>query len=55
MSHYAEVIAELSGPTQSLREAYKRCRDYLDAAIELVRPGGTTSEIAAAFPNRAVP
>jgi len=32
-------------------DAYKRCRDYLDAAIELVRPGRTTSEIAAVWPK----
>jgi Xaa-Pro aminopeptidase len=41
----------VSSASRSLIEAYKRCRDYLDAAIELVRPGGTTSEIAAAFPK----
>ena len=32
-------------------DAYKRCRDYLDAAIELVRPGRTTGEIAAVWPK----
>ena len=32
-------------------DAYKRCRDYLDAAIELVRPGRTTSEIASVWPK----
>ena len=32
-------------------DAYKRCRDYLDAAIELVRPGRTTAEIAAVWPK----
>jgi Xaa-Pro aminopeptidase len=31
-------------------DAYKRCRDYLDAAIELVRPGRTTAEIASIWP-----
>jgi Xaa-Pro aminopeptidase len=35
----------------SMVDAYKRCRDYLDAAIELVRPGRTTSEIAAVWPR----
>jgi Xaa-Pro aminopeptidase len=35
----------------ALRDAYKRCRDYLDAAIELVRPGRTTAEIAAVWPK----
>jgi Xaa-Pro aminopeptidase len=32
-------------------DAYKRCREYLDAAIELVRPGRTTAEIAAVWPK----
>jgi Xaa-Pro aminopeptidase len=32
-------------------DAYKRCRDYLDAAIELIRPGRTTAEIAAVWPR----
>src|SRR5512142_2444243 len=32
-------------------DAYKRCRDYLDAAIDLVRPGRTTAEIAAVWPK----
>ena len=34
-------------------DAYKRCRDYLDAAIELVRPGRTTAEIASVWPKAA--
>ncbi len=37
--------------SRPLVEAYKRCRDYLDAAIELVRPGKTTAEIAAVWPK----
>jgi Xaa-Pro aminopeptidase len=32
-------------------DAYKRCRDYLDAAISLVRPGRTTGEIASVWPK----
>ena len=32
-------------------DAYKRCRDYLDAAISLIRPGRTTAEIAAVWPK----
>lgn len=32
-------------------DAYKRCREYLDAAIELVRPGRTTGEIASVWPK----
>ncbi len=37
--------------TPSQIDAYRRCREWLDAAIELVRPGGTTDEIAAAWPT----
>jgi Xaa-Pro aminopeptidase len=32
-------------------DAYKRCREYLDAAISLVRPGRTTGEIASVWPK----
>jgi Xaa-Pro dipeptidase len=31
-------------------EAYKRCRFFLDDAIGRVKPGATTTEVAAAFP-----
>ncbi len=37
--------------SHALIDAYKRCRDYLDAAIELVRPGRMTSEIASVWPR----
>jgi Xaa-Pro aminopeptidase len=37
--------------TPSQIDAYTRCREWLDAAIELVRPGVTTDEIAAAWPT----
>src|SRR5438128_11866953 len=37
--------------SHSMIDAYKRCRDYLDAAIELVRPGRTTAEIASVWPK----
>ena len=32
-------------------DAYKQCREWLDAAIELVRPGVSTDEIAAVWPE----
>ena len=32
--------------SRPLLDAYKRCRDYLDAAIALVRPGVTTARVA---------
>ena len=37
--------------SHAMVDAYKRCRDYLDAAIELVRPGRATAEIAAVWPK----
>src|SRR6202795_701414 len=37
--------------SHALIDAYKRCREYLDAAIELVRPGRTTAEIASVWPR----
>jgi Xaa-Pro aminopeptidase len=32
-------------------DAYKRCREYIDAAIELVRPGATTADIVRVWPT----
>src|SRR3990170_4361693 len=32
-------------------DAYKRCRDYLDAAIEMIRPGVTTAEVVRIWPR----
>src|SRR2546423_13253146 len=37
--------------SRSLVEAYKRCRDYLDHAISLIRPGVTTAEVVEVFPR----
>jgi Xaa-Pro aminopeptidase len=34
-----------------LRDAYTRCREYMDQAIALVRPGTTTAEIVALWPR----
>lgn len=31
--------------------AYQRCRDYMDTAIELVRPGATTADIVSVWPT----
>ncbi len=39
--------------SQALIDAYKRCRDYLDASIELIRPGRSTAEVAAVWPKAA--
>ena len=32
------------------RDAYKRCRSYMDEAIDLVRPGATTADVCAVWP-----
>lgn len=41
----------ISSASYALNEAYKRCRDYLDASIQLIQPGRTTAEIAAVWPK----
>jgi Xaa-Pro aminopeptidase len=41
----------VGGVSQSQLDAYKQCREWLDAAIDLVRPGTTTDEIAAVWPT----
>ncbi|MGH9103192.1 MAG: M24 family metallopeptidase [Acidimicrobiales bacterium] len=37
--------------TQSQRDAYRRAREWIDAAIELVKPGVSTDAIAAVWPR----
>ena len=37
--------------SQAQIDAYKQCREWLDAAIELVRPGMTTDRIASVWPT----
>jgi len=37
--------------SHAMSDAYKRCRDYLDAAIDLIRPGVTTAEVASVWPK----
>jgi len=41
----------VGGVTQSQVDAYKQCREWLDQAIELVRPGTTTDQIASVWPT----
>ncbi len=36
-----------------MRDAYIRCREYMDRAIALVRPGATTADIVSVWPTRA--
>ena len=37
--------------TPSQRDAYKRCREWIDASIELIRPGVTTDAVARVWPK----
>jgi len=37
--------------TDSQRDAYKRCREWLDMAIELIKPGERTDRIASVWPK----
>lgn len=37
--------------SQSQVDAYKRCRDYLDEAISLIKPGVTTAEVVKVWPK----
>src|SRR5215475_2751390 len=41
----------VGGVTRSQVDAYKQCREWLDQAIELVRPGATTDQIASIWPT----
>jgi Xaa-Pro aminopeptidase len=37
--------------SRAMVDAYKRCRDYLDQAIALVKPGATTADVTKVFPK----
>jgi Xaa-Pro aminopeptidase len=41
----------LGRATQSQRDAYKKARDWLDAAIALIKPGVSTDVVARAWPS----
>jgi Xaa-Pro aminopeptidase len=41
----------VGGVTRSQIDAYKQCREWLDDAISLVRPGATTDQIARVWPT----
>ena len=41
----------VGGVTQSQLDAYTQCREWLDSAIDLVRPGTTTDQIASVWPT----
>jgi Xaa-Pro dipeptidase len=37
--------------SRAMRDAYRRCRDYMDEAIALVKPGATTADIVSVWPR----
>ncbi len=37
--------------SSAMRDAYRRCRDYMDEAIALVKPGATTADIVSVWPR----
>lgn len=41
----------VGGVTQSQIDAYTQCREWLDQAIALVKPGNTTAQIASVWPT----
>ena len=47
--YYRTFFIGSASPAQV--DAYKRCRDYLDAAIEMIRPGVTTAEVVRLWPR----
>jgi Xaa-Pro aminopeptidase len=47
---YYRTFAVGSG-SRALVDAYKRCRFYLDAAIDTIRPGVTTADVASLWPE----
>jgi Xaa-Pro aminopeptidase len=41
----------VASASKALVDAYRRCRYYLDAAIELIRPGATTADVVNIWPR----
>ncbi|MFI0446933.1 M24 family metallopeptidase [Actinomadura sp. 6N118] len=37
--------------SRAMRDAYTRCREYMDEAISLVKPGATTADIVSVWPR----
>jgi Xaa-Pro dipeptidase len=46
--YYRTFAVGSASPAQ--RDAYTRCREYMDAAIAMVKPGATTADIVACWP-----
>jgi Xaa-Pro aminopeptidase len=47
--YYRTFAVGSASPAQ--RDAYTRCREYIDRAIALVRPGATTADIVSVWPK----
>jgi Xaa-Pro aminopeptidase len=47
--YYRTFAVGSASPAQA--DAYKRCRDFVDSAIALVKPGATTADICAVWPR----
>ncbi|MBM7791232.1 M24 family metallopeptidase [Tenggerimyces flavus] len=47
--YYRTFAVGSASPAQ--RDAYKRCRDYMDESIALVKPGATTADIVNVWPR----
>jgi len=41
----------IGSASAAMRDAYVRCRDYMDEAIALVKPGATTADIVSVWPR----
>jgi Xaa-Pro aminopeptidase len=41
----------IGSASRAMVDAYARCRDYLDAAISLIRPGVTTADVVKVWPK----
>jgi len=41
----------IGSASRSMIDAYKRCRYYLDAAIDIIRPGVTTADVVSLWPR----
>ncbi len=47
---YYRTLA-VGSASRAQRDAYVRCREYMDAAIALVRPGATTADVVSLWPR----
>src|SRR5918992_1465766 len=48
---YTDRTLAVASASTALVDAYKRCRYYLDAAIDLIRPGVTTADVVSVWPK----